>query len=272
MTSLASVVDFFYSKLNLPQAAYLGARIYKKQLLENADLTITDRKWVNEDIESLEWRYTLKPTTTNIAKYEDADREYLEIALLHIKIKSDTHVKRLGEVIQRSIPYPLIVVFECGQRININLADKRINRADASKLKVEKFFESGWLNADLADQTNGVAAGSAIHVAFIENLSFQQLMHQDLYAFYQSLITRFNALEAAKHIGKFALTEGAEADKRLQEHLHTIKQLELQLSSLKAQVKNETQFNRKLEGSMQIKQVKQKIQQITHQLTNAGVV
>jgi hypothetical protein len=80
MTSLANFVDFFYSKLNLPKAAYLGARIYKKQLLENTELTITDRKWVNEDIESLEWRYTLKPATINIAKYVDTDREYLEIA------------------------------------------------------------------------------------------------------------------------------------------------------------------------------------------------
>ena len=256
MTSLTNFVDFFYSKLNLPQAAYLGARIYKKQLLENADLTITDRKWVNDDIESLEWRYTLKPATINVAKYEDADREYLEIALLHIKIKSDTHVKRLGEVIQRSIPYPLVVVFECDNRININLADKRVNRADASKLKVEQFFDSDWL-----------FSGSEIELAFLEKLNATSYSHQDLFTYYQELMRRVVALQTAKFTGKFSLTVNAEADKLRQENLQALKQLELQLVSLKAQVKNETQFNRKLEGNVQIKQVKQQIQQITTKLS-----
>jgi hypothetical protein len=256
MTSLINFVEFFYSKLNLPQAAYLGARIYKKQLLENADLTITDRKWVNDDIESLEWRYTLKPATINVAKYEDADREYLEIALIHIKIKSDTHVKRLGEVIQRSIPYPLVVVFEYDNRININLADKRVNRADASKLKVEQFFDSDWLFS------NG-----EIELAFLEQLNATTYSHQDLFTYYQELIRRVIALQTAKFTGKFSLTANAEADKLRQENLHALKQLELQLVSLKAQVKNETQFNRKLEGNVQIKQVKQQIQQITTKLS-----
>ncbi len=256
MTSLTNFVDFFYSKLNLPQAAYLGARIYKKQLLENADLTITDRKWVNEDIESLEWRYTLKPATINVAKYEDTDREYLEIALLHIKIKSDTHVKRLGEVIQRSIPYPLVVVFEYDNRININLADKRVNRADASKLKVEQFFDSDWLFSN-----------NKIELEFFERLNATSYSHQDLFAYYQDLVRRLVALQTAKFTGKYSLTTDAEADKLRQENLQSLKQLEIQLVSLKAQVKNETQFNRKLEGNVQIKQVKQQIQLITTKLS-----
>ena len=256
MTSLTNFVEFFYSKLNLPQAAYLGARIYKKQLLENADLTITDRKWVNEDIESLEWRYTLKPATINVAKYEDADREYLEIALLHIKIKSDTHVKRLGEVIQRSIPYPLVVVFEYDNRININLADKRVNRADASKLKVEQFFDSDWLFSN-----------SEAELAFFEQLNATSFSHQDLFTYYQELVRRLVALQTARFTGKFSLTANAEADKLRQENLQALKQLELQLVSLKTQVKNETQFNRKLEGNVQIKHIKQQIQQITTKLS-----
>jgi hypothetical protein len=250
---------WFYQQLGLPEKALLQARIYKKQLLENADLTISDRKWINEDIESIEWRYTLKPATVAIPKYEDAEREYIEIALLHITLKANTHVKRLSEVVQRAIPYPLIVVFEHDNNLWVCLAEKRINRADSSKLTVEQFFESGWLN--------GLAAPSEVITQFGSSLGFTQLAQLDLYAFYQSIITRFNALEAAKHTGKFALTADVEADKLRQQHLQTLKQLELQLVSLKAQVKNETQFNRKLEGNVQIKQLKQQIQHITNQLS-----
>ena len=256
--------NWFYQQLGLPEKALLQARIYKKQLLENADLTISDRKWINEEIESIEWRYTLKPATVAIPKYEDAEREYIEIALLHIilkasKLKANTHVKRLSEVVERAIPYPLIVVFEHDNNLWVSLADKRINRSDSSKLTVEQFFESGWFNNS--------AVQSEVIAQFGASLGFTQLAQLDLYAFYQSLITRFNALEAAKHTGKFTLTTDVEADKLRQEHLQTLKQLELQLVSLRAQVKNETQFNRKLEGNVQIKQLKQQIQNITTQLS-----
>ena len=251
--------QWFYQQLGLPEKALLQARIYKKQLLENADLTISDRKWINEDIESIEWRYTLKPATVAMPKYEDAEREYIEIALLHITLKANTHVKRLNEVVQRAIPYPLIVVFEHDNNLWISLADKRINRSDSSKLTVEQFFETGWFN-DSANQPEMIAQ-------FGSSLRFTQLAQLDLYAFYQSIITRFNALEAAKHTGKFTLTADVEADKLRQEYLQTLKQLELQLVSLKAQIKNETQFNRKLEVNVQIKQVKQQIQQITTKLS-----
>lgn len=257
--------NWFYQQLGLPEKALLQARIYKKQLLENADLTISDRKWINEEIESIEWRYTLKPATVAIPKYEDTEREYIEIALLHITLKANTHIKRLSEVVQRAIPYPLIVVFEHADSLLISLADKRINRSDSSKLTAEQFFESGWFDENLVNQNE-------VYASFLDSLRFNQtginqLALQDLYIFYQSIITRFNALDAAKHTGKFTLTANVEADKLRQEHLQTLKQLELQLISLKAQVKNETQFNSKLEGNVQIKQLKQQIQHITMQLS-----
>ena len=254
-----SNANWFYQQLGLPEKALLQARIYKKQLLENADLTISDRKWINEEIESIEWRYTLKPATVAIPKYEDAEREYIEIALLHITLKANTHVKRLSEVVQRAIPYPLIVVFEHADSLLISLADKRINRSDSSKLTVEQFFESGWFNSS--------AAQSEVIAQFGSSLGFTQLAQLDLYAYYQLIITRFNALEAAKHTGKFTLTADVEADKLRQEYLQILKQLELQLTSLKAQVKSENQFNRKLEVNVQIKQLKQQIQHITTQLS-----
>ena len=263
--STEDFTTWFYNNLAIPEQALIKARVYKKQLLENADLTITDRKWVNDDIETIDWRYSLKPATVAMPKYEDAEREYIEIALLHIILKSPTHVKRLAEVVQRTIPYPLIIVFEHEQALYINLADKRISRADSSKLTVEHFYESGWLNASLQ-------AGSPIHQAFFASLQFNQFDHQDLYRHYQSLIACFNALDAAMLIGKYNLATGSQADKLLadksrQEHLQAIKQLDSQFINLKAAVKAESQFNRKLALNVQIKQLKQQIEQLTIKLS-----
>jgi hypothetical protein len=63
MSTPSTLVEDFYNRLGLPVQTRLGARIYKKQLLENAELTATDRKWINEDIDTVEWRHTLKPAT-----------------------------------------------------------------------------------------------------------------------------------------------------------------------------------------------------------------
>jgi hypothetical protein len=263
--SIEDFTTWFYNNFAIPEQALIKARVYKKQLLENADLTITDRKWVNDDIETIDWRYSLKPATVAIPKFEDAEREYIEIALLHITLKSPTHVKRLAEVVQRTIPYPLVIVFAHEQALYISLADKRINRADSSKLTVEHFYESGWLNASLQ-------AESQIHHAFFASFQFNQFDHQDLHRHYQSLIACFNALDAAKLIGKFTLAAGSQADKLLadkwrQEHLQAIKQLDSKLVSIKAAVKTDSQFNRKLALNVQIKQLKQQIEQLTLQLS-----
>ena len=263
--SQTDFIAWFYQNLAIPEQALIKARVYKKQLLENADLTISDRKWVNDDIETIDWRYCLKPATVTMPKYEDAEREYLEIALLHITLKSPTHVKRLAEVVQRTIPYPLIIVFEHEQALYISLADKRISRADSSKLTVEQFYESAWLTTQLNTE-------SEIHQAFFASLQFNQFDHQDLYRHYQSLIACFNALDAAKLIGKYNLATGSQADKLLadksrQEHLQAIKQLDSKLINVKAAVKAESQFNRKLALNVQIKQLKQQIEQLTSKLS-----
>ena len=253
-------IDWFYQQLCISDTALLNARVYKKQFLDNSALSILDKKSINEDIEAIEWRYTLKPSTFAIPKYEDNELEYIEVALLHIILKTDVHIKRLSEVIQCAIPYPLIIVFESNSRLWVSLAEKRINRADSTKLTVDQFFNSGWMNKE-------VFKNSVIYAQFLESLNFKKQTQENLYSFYKSLIIRFNALDAARYTGEYRLTTDFEADKRRQENLQALKQLELHLVNLKAHVKNETQFNLKLEGNVQIKQIKQQIQHITTKLS-----
>jgi hypothetical protein len=258
MSTPSALVEHFYNRLGLPVQTRLGARIYKKQLLENAELTATDRKWVNEDIDTLEWRYTLKPATLAIPRYDDAEREYIEIALLHITLKSPAHSKRLGEVIQRAIPYPLVLVFEHDGGLAINLADKRISRGDSSKLTVEQFFDTGWLVPDNLGQ---------IEQDFLADFTASHCSHQHLYAFYQDLIRRVVALESARHTGQYQPSASIATDQQRQTYLQTLRELQQRLVSLNAALKTETQFNRKLEFNLQIKQLKQQMQQLTGQLS-----
>ena len=63
------IIDLFYKKLAIPDDCYLGKRVYKKLFYENAKLGVTDKKAFTNDIEEIEWHYTLKPETINIHSF-----------------------------------------------------------------------------------------------------------------------------------------------------------------------------------------------------------
>src|ERR1700704_821863 len=91
--------------------AHLAKRVFKSLFHENAVLGITDKKAFRDDVDTIMWQYTLKPTTIPIAAYEDDTREYLEVALLQVNLQTPQRIGRIAEIIHRAIPYPLIVVF-----------------------------------------------------------------------------------------------------------------------------------------------------------------
>ena len=241
---------------NLPASSLLAVRIYKKQLLENADLSATDRKYIQQDIDVLEWRYVLKTGTCAVPPFKDDERDYSELHLIHVTLKSPDHVKRLGEVLQRAIQYPLILVFAHQQQLCIQMADKRINRADNTRLTVETFYTSDWLPMQEPD---------AITTAFLQAFSFTACDQTNLLTLWQSLTDALTGLETARYSGHYVAKPTLDREQRRQrlEQLHALEQ---QLASIRAALKRETQFNRKLELNMQAKQCQQQLQALTAQL------
>lgn len=225
-------------------------------MLENADLTATDRKYIQQDIDTLEWRHVLKAATCNIPRYQDEERDYSELHLIHVTLKTPAHVKRLGEVLQRSIQYPLILVFEQAGQICIQMADKRLNRADSTRLTVTTLHDSGWLNVTEPDTAT---------LGFLQAFRFEACDQQHLYAFWQCLTDKLAGLETARYTGHYAANPKLDREQRraVLEQLHTLEQ---QLAGIRATLKRETQFNRKLELNMQAKQCQQQIRDLTAQL------
>ena len=82
------MIDALYKRLAIPDACYLGKRVFKTLFHEHAVLGITDKKAFAEDIDTITWQYTLKPTTVPIQPYADDQREYLEIAILQVNLKT----------------------------------------------------------------------------------------------------------------------------------------------------------------------------------------
>lgn len=254
MTDIRAI-DQFHDNLAVPEACHLGKRLFKKQFYEHGQLGATDKKAFVEDIDSIEWRHTIKPSTINIPKLEDDAHEYLEIAILQVMLTAADRHARIASVIQKAIPYPLLVVFVCGSRLAITAADKRINRADANKIVTEGSYDTGWID---------LAAPDAAQAAFLADFRVTNFSYRNLYDFYQDAVARIIALNCAVHTGRYALQAEAEkTSKGKTERLEALRQIEKfhqERRELRNKLRKEKNLGSQVSLNTKIKQLSDRIE------------
>ena len=251
-------IDGVYQHLSIPHSCLLGKRIFKKHFYEHGQLDAADRKAFAEDIESIEWRYTLKPSTINIPRFDDDVHEYLEIAVVQVTLTNKRRTSRIAQVMQKTIPYPLLLLFTCEDQIAFNAAEKRINRADAGKMVVEAIYDTGWMP---------LGALSDAQKAFLADFSAKGFSYQNLFAFYQDMVKRIVALNCAAHTGQYVLdsSDGRTAMDRL-EALREIEKLQQEQAEIRNKLKKEKNLGTQVRLNMQIRRIKDRIATITADL------
>jgi hypothetical protein len=244
-------IDSFYKKLAIPDDCHLGKRVYKKLFYENAKLGVTDKKAFTNDIEEIDWIYTLKPETINILRYEDEEKEYHEIAIIQVALKETTRYKRIAQIIQRAIPYPIFIVFVSGSNIAFNVAMKRVNRADSEKITIDEFHDTNWIDLE---ELAGYESD------FLESCDVKDFSYNNFFAFYSDIVKRIIALNCAELSGVYSVGSKYLEDDRAKV-LNSIKKLQYMQTELRSELKKETQFNRKVELNVQIKNISKQIEQ-----------
>ena len=190
-----AMLNALYKKIMLPENCYLGKKIFKKHFY-GLDLSVTDTKAFSQDIDTITWRYTLKPETMNIGRYKDEEREYLEVAVIDVVLKSPKRHQRIAEIIQRAIPYPVLLIVVYGEELVLNVAQKRISQADNSKIIVEAIHDTGWL---LPETPEGIQAD------FLADFCVTNFSYHNFFDFYQDMVQRVIALNCAVHTGRYFL-------------------------------------------------------------------
>lgn len=251
--------DDFLEHLGIPSSCRLDKPVFKKLFLDNGVLDATDKKCLKDDIARVRWLYTLKPSTINIAAYGDDIREYPEVAILHVELSNPSRAARVTHFINRSIPYPLVLLFTAEvdghTRMSISLADKRINQADKEKWVLEDSVNSGWLN--FSNQ-------SAPESEFLNSLKVTALPFTDFWRFYQALMERVVAINCAIHSGDFKLDVHDSSNQgagRL-EKLRELEKLDVQKAEIANKLKKEKQMGRQVELNTKVKNINDKIAEI----------
>lgn len=249
---MQSPLERFMESLGLPEASHLDQKLFKKQFYELAKMGRAQQEQFAKEVESIVWTHTLKKGTINIPPLVTETVEYLEVAYIHVNLHERTRFKKIAEVIHR-IPYPVVLLLTHNEQLCISTAPKRINQADISKLTVEAYFYSEWI--DLQHPTEA-------QQAFLESLKLKHLSFENFQAFYKDICDRIVALEAS------ALGAGFSTDQTSQKKqiLDKIQPLQEKIASLKSAIKKETQFNAKVRLNMQVKKLSEEIEALKTEL------
>lgn len=251
--------DDFLEHLDIPSSCRLDKPVFKKLFLDNGVLDATDKKCLKDDISRVRWLYTLKPSTINIAAYGDDKREYPEVAILHVELSNSSRVARIAHFINRSIPYPLVLLFTAEidghTSMSISLADKRINQADKEKWVLEDSVTSCWLTFSVQ---------SASECEFMNSLKVTALPFTDFWRFYQALMERVIAINCAIHSGDFKLDVHGTSNQG-NGRLEKLRELE-KLNTLKTEIANklkkEKQMGRQVDLNTKVKNINDRIAEI----------
>ncbi len=251
-----------------PAPLLIHQKLTKKSFYEMGNLSNAQQKLLKEQVESIQLSVQLTADKTNIPVYKTDNLEYLEIFVIEVQLKSDQtwlnlsakQLKSLHEIFHKAIPYPLVLIIHSGNKTQLSLAEKLINQANISneKLIVSDIIQTDWISP-LEPQP--------IEQQFLESLSYNQLNHQNLFQFYQSLIQRFTALLIGKQTGTFEFKHQAEQNSLEQlnqqrQKLKTIINLDRDIAELKNKMENCNQFNEKVEFNIQLQKLNAQLEQV----------
>ena len=138
----------------------------------------------------------------------------------------------------RTIPYPMVLIFRLEGKVKFYVAHQRTNQSDSSKNTIEEFIATDWLESDSA---------------LFDKLDIKQMRFANFYALYSDIVDTISIYNLSTFIPTDDNITGAEA----RELLTKIEDIEQEITSLRAKLKKESQFNRKMELNIEIKRLEQ---------------
>jgi hypothetical protein len=204
-----------YKFLNIPDSCFIGSTIYKKV-----------------------WLYCLKPETINIPAYKDEVRDYPEIEVIEVLLHKEYKLNRIAEIIMRTIPYPMLLIFKLEDKRKLYVAHQRISQSDSSKNTIEEFITTEWLDSD-SD--------------LFAKLDIKQMRFTNLYTLYSDIVDAISIYKLStitQVVDNITGTEARELSAKIEE-------IEQKIMVLRSKLKKEIQFNRKMELNIEIKGLEQ---------------
>lgn len=244
-------MDIIYKYLNLPKSCYVNSKMPKKIFTDNPtfDLRKEEKIILKEYIEGIYFEYSLKPQILNIPRYEDENIRYEEIELIRVKISEESKYKKVCELIQKYIQYPILLFVECNNSILLNTAIKKINKIEKEKLSIEQMLYTDWIKIDNVSSKERV---------FLSSFSIDKQVLNNIFTLYQGYINIIKSFQISKYKDDFEVKSSDEISND-SEVLNKINELENEIEVLRRKLKKESNMGIKVELNVKIKKLQKKI-------------
>lgn len=177
-------------------------------------------------VEEIVWKYKLSRDTVNLPPRDG----YNEIQVFEISLKEAELAPEVLSAIDRAIPYPIIYLLRHGERVKRVAAYKRPAADTSGNWVIAAYFESSWAKATDTAMPLPVA------------LDIKSLYEQMLFALIDLPPRPGESLAA------------------LVERVGLIRKQTRELQALEAKMRNEKQFNRKVELNAQVRDIQLRLQ------------
>jgi hypothetical protein len=253
-------MSFSYNTIfNIPERSILDKKLTKAFFLKNFDLSVIEKKLLNNSILNMDWLASIKPTIANIPAVKNDNYVYEEIQIIVCTVvdnQLDELANKCIALLQKYIPYQMIVIVEEDNNFVINACDKRINLNDTSKRIIDNYNTTTALSKLYKNE---------ITTSFFEVLDFSSLDKTDMETTYKSYIQAIVQFQTASITGAF----NKRSHSRTEEDmilLATIETIEKEVVRLSNQIKKETQLNNRVSLNIEIQNQRKKIENIKNKL------
>ena len=248
-------VQGIITALDLPGSCRVDQRVPKKILAENGAPTAGDKRLINDGIEEVQWVAALKPNTIGVPEYRDEVREYLEIAILSVTLKSTdkpVNAARLAELMHRAIPYPTLLLLKSEDMLMLSLAHKRWAQNEADKVILDGSLVDVALTSDKRSPD--------VNKSFLQALALGRQPQATLHTLYQGWIDTAQTLLAARLTGKFAATATPEQAIARRVALQDCQRLEVEMARLRSLAAKEKQVARQVELNLALRRAQAQLE------------
>ena len=213
-----------------PSQAKVDRLIPKNKFYEQGKANTKIEQLFVDQVENIRWAYKLAASTIHLQDQEDLK----EIQIFRVKSRVEDLDVSILSFIDKLILTPIIFEVVYQDKVKVVATYKRLNQADKTKAVIGQYYASGWLED--ADR-----------------------VELPLYLKLADLYEHFIA-----QILPIALSQDQENDDSVSIELQLqkaqqLESLQKQLDKLKSKLRNEKQFNRKVELNQQINEVQNKI-------------
>ena len=243
--------------LQIPERCLLDRKIHKTFFKKNFELTVSERKLLDDFsiVVGIDWVASISPTSANITKFEAGQFIYEEVQIISVHTNKDgfdKNVPKIADVVQKYIPYPIVLCIYHDDVFVMNTCDKRINQNDSTLRTIEqRYFTEPITLGGIDDKQQ----------AFLNSIKYTRLDKTNLKTYYDGYSQGIVALQTAVFSGTFTQRNKERSDADVKT-LQKMQALQNEIVTLQNLAKKETQLNQQIAINTQVQEKRKEIQHL----------